>query len=421
MKDRTGILAALSDSLCCVCVYWIVASTMIMAGRGWTLGLGWPLLWTGLCTAAFSRLLRRPRSFNLMMALAAAAGCAALALFIAVSGVRMTGLHVFTLAVGAGMASALPMYYLVRRPSLHGHLSCLDVLLLAFAWLLLYQAGRDGADGSGLLTAAVLIVAAGAAVGLRMGSESGAEGAKAMLVALASSAVLALAVAALIALMSRSGALTGSVVHAVGRFFRWLGGGLSSLAARFAALFEPQETDVIAAPVEGVAPAIVSEGTEAAASGGAPVWPGIVLAILLLAGVILAARRLCRVRITLGAENVSAGQDVRTGYIRGAARRRWQALCRALRFRAEAFMKRDTPPGLLVYVQRRAARKKQGRRAGETAREFLRRAAPDGTFDGLADDLERRWYGGGGYTLTPAQCRALRQKWTENQRRGSPW
>ena len=141
MKDRTGILAALSDSLCCVCVYWIVASTMIMAGRGWTLGLGWPLLWTGLCTAAFSRLLRRPRSFNLMMALAAAAGCAALALFIAVSGVRMTGLHVFTLAVGAGMASALPMYYLVRRPSLHGHLSCLDVLLLAFAWLLVFAQG----------------------------------------------------------------------------------------------------------------------------------------------------------------------------------------------------------------------------------------------------------------------------------------
>ena len=413
MRDKTGLLAALSDSLCCVCVWWIVASTMIMAGRGWVLGLGWPLLWTLLSAALFGRLLRKPRSFNAMVGLATAAACAALALFIYISGVRMTALHVFTLAVGAGMTSGLPMYYLVRRPTLHGHLTCLDALLLAFAWLLLMPSETGVA---GLLTAAVLVLTAAAAVGLRMGSESGAEGAKAMLVALLSALVLALVVAALIALMSRSGALTGSVIAAVGGILRWLGGGLSALMERFAALFTPLDTDTGVAPIETMAPAIATEETEAVASGETPAWLGAVLLVIVAVCAVLVALRLRRVRLTLDTETVEGGQAVHTGHIRGAARRRWRALREAFIFRVTALTRRDSPPGLLVYFQRCAARKKQGRGDGETAREFLRRIAPDGALDTLADDLERRWYGGGGYTLTAAQCRTLRRNWTENGR-----
>lgn len=409
MKDKTGFFAALSDSLCCVCVYWVIASTMIMADRGWTMGLFWPLCWAALCTAAFARVLTKPRGFNAMFLLAAGAAALALALFIAVSVVRMTALHVFTLAVGAGMASGLPMYYLVKRPTVHSHLTCLDVLLLAFAWLLLTQAGRGVQSGAAFFVAAVLVLAVGAAVGLRMGSDSGAEGSRAMMVALGAAALMALCVMGLIALFSRSGELTGSVVRTVGDFFRWIGGGVGWLMERFASLFKPQELDAMV--LEGTMPDTVIEAqTDASAALDGSVWPVIVLAALIVGFVAVVMTILRKTKLTLGTEATGGEAAVRGGSIRSAARERWRAWLRALRFRLTALLRRDTPPGVLVSVERMAARRKQGRERGETMRQFLRRMAPDGTLDELADDLDRHWYGSRKYTLTQAQCRALRQK-----------
>lgn len=409
MKDKTGFFAALSDSLCCVCVYWVVASTMVMSGRGWTMGLFWPLLWTVLCTAAFARVLAKPRSFNAMFLLAAGAAGLALALFIAVAATHMTGLHIFTLAVGAGMASGLPMYYLVKRPTVHGHLTCLDVLLLAFAWFLLTQAGQDAAGGAAFFMAAVLVLAVGAAVGLRMGSDSGAEGAKAMGVALASAALLAFCVMGLIALFSRSGELTGSIVRTIGNAFRWLGGGLSWLMERFASLFEPQELEAVTME-GGVSGVVIDSQVDTTTSSDGSIWPAIVLAALVVGFVVVMMTILRKTKLTLGTEPTGGEAAVSTGSIRMAARERWQAWLRAFRFRVTALLRRDTPPGVFVCYARYAARRKQGRQNGETARQFLRRMAPDGTLDALADDLDSHWYGGRKYTLTAAQCRALRQK-----------
>lgn len=413
MKDKTGFFAALSDSLCCVCVYWVVASTMIMAGRGWTLGLFWPLLWTVLCALVFARMLATPRGFNAMLTYGAVAAALGLGLFIALSGVSMTALHVFTLAVGAGMAAGLPIYYLVKRPTVHGHLTCIDVLLLAFAWLLLAQAGQGVQVGAAALTAAVLVLAVGAAVGLRMGAESGAEGTKAMAVALGAAAVLTLVVLALIALFSRSGALTGSIVGAIGEALRSVGRFIGSLAERFAALFDPIETETVAIPVEGDAAGIYAETAEVTAAGEMSVWVKLIAVALVVAAVAAVMLILRKTKLTVEAETVPEGQNVRTHSLRQSARTRWAAWMRALNFRITAHLRRDTPPGVLVYAERHAARQKKARRSGETARQFLHRLAPDGALDALADDLDRRWYGKRKYTLTAAECRALRQKINE--------
>lgn len=413
MKDKTGFLAALSDSLCWVCVYWIVASTMIMSGRGRMLGLFWFVLWTVLSALVFVRVLARPRGFNTMFACGVAAAAVGLVLFLVLSSTAVTGLYVFTLTVGAGMAAGLPIYYLVKRPTVHGHLTCIDVLLLAFAWLLLAQAGQGVRPGAAALTAAVLVVAVGAAVGLRMGPESGAEGAKAMVVALVSAAILALLVLGLIALFSRSGALTGSVVNAVGEAFRAVGRAIGTLAERFAALFTPLDTQTVVSPVENAVTATYTETAAQEASGEVSIWLKLLLAAAILAAVAAVMRVLRKTKLTLDAQTSSAGQPVHTDSVRAAAKQRWRARLRGLQFRITAYLRRDTPPGVLIYAERRAARQKRGRKTGETARQFLHRFAPDGALDALADDLDRRWYGKRKYTLTAAECRLLRQKINE--------
>lgn len=410
MKDKTLLLAALSDSLCCVCVYWIVAATMVLSGRGGMLGLFWFVLWTVLSTLVFARVLAKPRGFNALFGCGVGAAALALALFIAVSSVSVTGLYVFTLAVGAGMASGLPIYYLVKRPTVHGHLTCLDVLLLAFAWMLLTQAGKGVQVGPALLTAAVLVLAVGAAVGLRMGLDSGREGAKAMGVALGAAAVLAVCVLLLIALFSRSGALTGSIVDAVGDAFRAAGRAMGSLAERFAALFTPLDTQTVVSPVENAVSATYTQQTAEEATGEVSIWLKLILAAAVLAAVAAVLHILRKTTLTLDTESTPGGAAVQSGFVRGGARGRWSAWLWKMRFRLTAHLRRDTPPGVLVYAERHAARRKQGRRSGETARQFLRRVMPNGALDALADDLDRRWYGGKKYTLTAAQCRSLRQK-----------
>lgn len=410
MKDLLRLLVPASDSLCCVCVYWIVASTMVLADRGGVPGLFWFVLWTILSALVFARVLEKPRGFNAMFACGVGAAALGLGLLIAVDGTPVTGLRVFTLAVGAGMASGLPIYYLVKRPTVHSHLTCLDVLLLAFAWMLLAQAGQGVQALSALLVAAVLVLAVGAAVGLRMGSDSGAEGAKAMLVALAAAAVLALCVLALIAVFSRSGALTGSIVNAIGDGLGAVGRAIGTLAERFAALFDPLDTQTVVSPVESAVTATYTPAAAETGSGEVSIWLKLILAAAVLAAIAAALRILRHTSLTLDAEMSAGAQGVQTASVRASGRDRR----RALRFRLAAYLHRDTPPGVLVYAERRAARRKQGRQSGETARQFLRRVMPVGTSDALADDLDRRWYGGRQYTLTAAECRSLRQKIKES-------
>lgn len=411
MKDKTGFFAALSDSLCCVCVYWIAASTLVLADRGWSLALVWPLLWTVLSAAVFVRVLAKPRSFNAMVLLGALSGAAALALFIALSDKPLSALHVFTLAVGAGMSAGMPIYYLVRRPTLHGHLTCLDVLLLAFAWLLLVRTGQNAPAGAVVLTALVLVMAVGCAVGLRMGPDGGSDGAKAMGVAFAAALVLALVVLLLIALFSRSGELTGGIVRALGDAARAIGRGASWLVERFAMLFKPVDQGAGVPLTDTALPEVSAQVAQEESTGsGVSVWVIVVLAALPVAAVAAVMLALRKTKLTLSGPEIAAASAVRTGRIRLGLRSRWAAFLAALGFCMTAFFRRNTPPGVLVYAHRRSARRRQGRRSGETARQFLRRVAPDGALDALADDLDRRWYGGGKYTLTAAECRLLRQK-----------
>lgn len=410
MKNRVHIFAAVSESLCYLCVYWIVAATMILAHKGWSMALLWPLAWSLLCAMADVLILKKERGFAFLMLLGVSMGAAGLAFFIVIAGVKMTGLHVLTLAVGAGMAAGLPLYYLVNRPQLSRHLNALDILLLAFVWLLLVQAGYDFAAGTDLLIAAVLLVDAAAAVGLRINADGGVAGAwKAVVAALLSALAVAALVALLTALFSRSAALTGGFLGALGVGFRWFGSLLKSFFTWFSGLFYRTPKYHELGEVDFELPSVAGLDETVQIGQQSMAWLGVTAGVLVLAVLVALLIVMRKDKWSLTADGQTESFAARTSRMTGGLRRRWQEWLDALRFRWTARLRRDTPPGLLVALQRKARRQKKPRRDGETIRAFITRMAPDGSLTVLADDLERHFYGKQSYRLTAAQCRALRR------------
>ncbi len=410
MKNRVHVFAAVSESLCYLCVYWIVAATMILAHKGWSMGLLWPLAWSLLCAMADVLILKKERSFAFLMLLGVGMSAVGLLFFIVISGVKMTGLHVVTLAVGAGMASGLPLYYLVNKPQLSKHLNALDILLIAFVWLLLVQSGYEFAAGTDLLIAVVLLVDAAAAVGLRMNADGGVAGAwKAVVAALVSALAVAALVALLVALFSRSAALTGGILGALGAGFRWIGSLLRGFFAWFSGLFYRERKYYELGNADFELPSVAGLDETVQIGQQSMAWLGVTAGVLVLALLVALLIVMRKDKWKLSAEGQSESFAAQTSRMTGGLRRRWREWLDSLRFWWAARLRRDTPPGLLVALQRKARRQKHPRREGETIRAFIARMAPDGSLSVLADDLERHFYGKQAYRLTTAQCRALRR------------
>lgn len=426
MRDRAGFLAVCADSLTEMCLYYAAAGILIM-GRRWGVHLFWLLLWAALCCAVFALYLKKSRPFPALAALTAVLGLAGLGLFALASATPLGFGYGFVLAVGAGMAVGLPLYFTLHRPKVLAHLTQLDVLIGAMLLMLLIRDAMGVDTGTIALTALALLLDAAAAVGLRMseggGTESGSAesggaesgGAesgsafKASMVALVSAAVLALVIGLLSLLFSRSGSVTGGLLHGIGAFFSSIGSGVEGLVGRLAALLAREEH------FEALDPgAELPSVAEAELSGGGmdlsvnTTVLGIALcalAVMIAAALVLLMRKR---RMAAGTAELAA--DTEAGVLRtgGTAGVLWQRLRQAIAFRWTAFVRRDTPAGLLVLLERRGARARSPRGTGETMRAFLGRMDPEGGLKELADALDRQYYGGGG-GLSPRRCREMRK------------
>ena len=136
---------------------------------------------------------------------------------------------------------------------------------------------------------------------------------------------------------------------------------------------------------------------------------GAVVLVLAVIGAVLLLIRFRHSKLTLGKVGGVSAPPVRRKKLRGALGRRLEALMAELRFRVLAFRKRDTPAGVLVWLEGRMKKAGAPRLPGETPRAFLLRLPLD--LSSLADLLDAQYYGskGEGY-LSPAQCRDLRRQ-----------
>ncbi len=421
MRDRAGFFAGLADVLTALCVYHAVASLFLMSRHGWGVHLGWFMLLGTACAVFFPAFLRRERNASLLAGLTAALAVLSLAVYIAVSTAPMSFGYVVVLAAGAGMTAGLPLYWCLHRPEPHTHLTHLDVLLMSMLVVLLC---REAMDIDGLTVAfmtAVLLMDTAAAVGLRMTGPDGSgseDAGRAAAVALGAAALAAGAVWALTALFSRSGSVTAAVLRGLGRFFRAVGGAVEDFFRWLAALlYRPETYETLTLPED--MPSLAQAELE---TGGMDLTVntavlGAVLTALALGAVVLAAVLLRRRRVRRGTNAAAPASydtvrrrrlDRRLGRRKEALRLWWLALRQGSR----------TPAGLLVRLERQAARRHAPRGGGETMRAFIARMDSRGTLTELADALDGEYYGGRGRTLSVRQCRALGKKIRRLERDG---
>ena len=409
MTDRAGFLAGLSESLTALCLWWVAAASLIMRSRGGTVGLLLPLGLTLAFLVLFRLILTKPRPVPVLTALVLAAAGAALAALILAAPGKLTLLHLLVLAAGAGMAAGLPLFTCLRRPELRRHLTWMDLLLMALL-LRFVAAGDGGIAGADGLMAAVLLLDAGSAVGLRMSAGGDDRDVpRAMGAALLAALVLAGVVLALVALFSRSGALTDSLLTGLGGFFRSLGGAVTRFFQALAGKMKREE-QFEALPVEqlpDLSDAAAQTGHTGAAAGG--LGAAIVILALVAVAAVLLLVLLRKKRAGLDRSQASAAPEALLTRTPGALGRRWQALLDRLRYRALCRRCRGTPAGTLAWLERRAKRRKCPRRTDESIRGFLTRLAPAGALSPLAEALERACYASGASALSPAQCHALRR------------
>lgn len=412
MRDRAGFFAGLADVFTQMCAYYVVAGILVMSSRGWGLHLFWLLLCAAACALAFAYILRKPRGVPYLTGVTGGLFAAVMGVFWLASATPMRFGYGFVLAIGAGMAVGLPLKYALKRPLIHDHLAWLDGLILALTGLLLMREALDIDSGTVVLMTCVLLMDAAAAVGLRMSdgeTDDGANAFRASMVALGAAAALALVIGLFAALFSRSGGVTGSVLHGIGSFFAAVGRGIERFFRWLSSLVAVEEE---LAPLEleempslaGVDTQTVGGGTEVntGALGAAAV-------IVLLAAAVAVVFLFRKKRVSGGTnESASPSNDTvrRTG---GGAQAIWRRGLERLRFLWTVFLRRNTPGGVLVILERRGKRAHKPRELGESMRHFVCRMDPGGGLDELADALDREYYGGEKNTLAPGRCRALRR------------
>lgn len=414
MSDRAGFFAGLADILTAMCVYYVVAGVLIMSERGWGLHLFWLLLCAAVCAFIFAALLKRPRGVPLLTAVTGGLVLALLGVFLLASRTPPRFGYVFMLCIGAGMAAGLPLYYCLHRPQVMRHLNHLEVLILAVLGLLLAKAALGIDNATVALMLAVLLMDAAAAVGLRMSdgeSESDKDSAfKATLVALAGAVGLALLIGLMTWIFSRSGDVTGSILYGMGAFFASIGRTVERFFEWFADRVYRRETfdavELDTAPPSVAGAELAQDGAELSINTTAV---GVVLVVLVIAAAAAAAVLLRRRRVGRRevSASVSGGAVVRRSG--GGMDILWRRLCAALRFRWTAFVNRDTPGGVLLFLERTGRRLRRPRQPGETMRAFVRRMDPSGGLEELSTALDREYYGGASGTLGAKRCRELRR------------
>ncbi|MCD8321292.1 MAG: hypothetical protein LUC89_00210 [Oscillospiraceae bacterium] len=421
MRDTAGFLAACADVLTEMCIFYLVAAIFLCPST-WGVALGWLLLCALICAGVFAAVLKRPRSTPVLTAMTLILGFASFGVFLLASATPLTFGYGFVMAVGAGMAVGMPLYYTMHRPKIHIHLSHLDVLVMALLVLLLCREALDISPAAIAFTVAVLFLDAATAVGLRMTGEDGSGGeyaGRAFLVALGAAVGVFLVAGLFTLLFSRSAGLTGSVLAGIGAFFAAIGGGVERFFQWLARLFQREQT-YEAIEIENEIPSVtqIEQSTEAMQLSVNTTVVGIVLVIVLLAVAVAVAFILRNRKFSLGTK--TAAVTSHTVVRRGGSpiKKLWQNLTEALRFRWTAWRQRNTPGGLLIRLERLGKRKHRPRQEGETMRHFIQRMDPSGGLDSLADALDQEFYGGQGRTMTSRRCRELGRYMTKEVRHG---
>lgn len=408
MKDRVGFLAGCADAMTDICCFYLAAA-FVLSDR-WGLHVGWMLLCTAVCSFVLTLFLQKQRPVPLLAAVAAVLFGASLTVFIVKSVTPMTLGYVIFLVIGAGIAMGCTMNYVLRRPSLIKHLTHLDTILLALMMVVLCREALEIPYSTIFCILAVVLLNGAAVIGLRMteGAADTKNALKASLVALGGVVAMIGVIAILVAVFSRSGGVTEAVLQWLGDVLRAIGSAIQRFIEWLASGVQVEEiySDPMAEAVS-----VITEAEQMAiwkTLSVNPVIPAVVVAVLAVIAVIRLVFHLRKSSISRGTKTAMVSSYGVMRRSSGMWRTLWARFKRRLCFFGAAFVYRNSPGGVLIYLEWRAKRCRMSRKKGESMRTFVQRLDPTGGLGSLADALDREYYGRQGISMSARECRQTR-------------
>ncbi|MCD8078232.1 MAG: hypothetical protein LUE63_07655 [Lachnospiraceae bacterium] len=203
----------------------------------------------------------------------------------------------------------------------------------------------------------------------------------------------------LYSILLRLGSILNFLARLIYRFFAWI-----------FSLFPAEESSPVELPPAETA---ASATTEAVTDTGSGLLIPLLILILVLGAVFLLI--LFRQKITLPSAAHSSGQRRRLPHPWRKLQESLLRMLRNLRFRLFCLTHRDTPSGLLVWLEHALRMRKSGRTPDETSRRFLQRTGellPDcrETLTRLADCLDRQYFGAEASPIPAGEIRRMRRQ-----------
>lgn len=409
MKTKAELFACFGECLAASSLIWLAGISFIMIDAEVPLpGVWWSLLMTIAAASVYILILRRGTTVRVLAAVSVIllAGEITALLFLYKDNISFG--YVITSILMACVSVYVSMYLCIKKQILSRHMSFIDIMIGVLVWLTVFYTARGGNTYSTLCIIAVTVMNVAAAIGLRMSEGGTDEGVgKAFALAAVSSAAAAAVIYFLVRLFSRSGAVTGAVLNGIRDFFI----GIGKLIGRF---IDWLASFISEPDMEAVPDAMPQTGME---SGDIsfeevsvnPVIPAVIIGAVIVLIAVWIVRKTAREKVSLSLKISGEGTAVRSRKKKGLFAKKWRKFIENMRFRWRAFVERDTSPGLLVWLERKALKKKMPRSDGESIREFTLRLAPDGTLEALTSDLEKKLYGASEYDLSAKECRSIRK------------
>ena len=415
MRSKAELFALFGESLTAGMIIWIVSVTLLQLDSPEPMpGLIFVLILTLINVSAFLLVLRKETAIPVLAVLSSLllAGNAAALIFLYSGPIRFG--YVLTVLLISGICVFVPLYYVITGPVLTKHLVFIDLSIFSLIWLFLFLTAVRVNTFSTVCAVFVALIDAGGAVCLRMSEGGMKEGiGKAVLLSMGAAGAAALVIWLLVGLFSRSGGVTGAVLNGFKAFLLKIWEGLQAFADWLSRFISTEEGEVQLDPVSSAGG--ISEEISYGETAVDPVRIAIVIGIIAVAAVIVLVI-IFRKKKTLAA--VRSAGTVQVARHKALKKRAgvWKKLLEKLIFIKNTFVYRNTPPGVLVWLERFAAKSKAERGSGESIRAFLMRMSPEGLFAELADDLDAALYGKGAYSLSAERCRQLRKLYKNEQK-----
>ncbi len=410
MKTKAELFAYFTECLAVSAIVWIAAVSLIMINaEAPPPGVLWMLLMTLAASLVYIAILKRGTTVAVLAVLSLILAAGEIAAYIYLYEGSISFSFILTCLLWSGVSVYVPMYLALSRQLLARHMTIIDVMIAALVWLAVFYTAIEPDTASAFIIIVVTVMTVAAAIGLRMSEEGMNEGiGKAFVLAAVSLAAAAGIIFLLVRLFSRSGAVTGAVLKGIRDFFLKIGELITRLVEWLASFASPPEAEAVPEMMSQTGMDPAAEVMEEIPFN--PVIPAVIIGAAAAVIAILILRKIAKNRVAWQARIGSGDSGVRSRRKKGVFAGKWLNFLKGLKFRLRSVIERNTPPGVLVWLERRAAKKKIPRREGESIREFTFRLAPDGTLDLLTEDLEKRFYGGSDYSLSSGKCRSLRKE-----------